>query len=59
MKSSFDELFSVEEDIFDECSLGCTQMRKTIVEGLSNSAQKLEEFTILEVPSQILFEVVM
>lgn len=31
--------------------------RKTIVEGFCNSPQKLEAFTILEVPLQILSEV--
>lgn len=33
------------------------QMRKMITEGLFNSPKKLEKFTILEVPSQILSEV--
>lgn len=33
-------------------------MRKMFVEGLFNSVQKLERFTILEVPSQIVSDIV-
>lgn len=58
-KSFFDELFSIEGDIFGDCSADWVQMRDTIIKRLFNSAQQLEEFMILEVPPQILSKVQM
>lgn len=52
----FDELSFVGRR-FDDCFVDWSQTRKKIIEGLFNSSQKLEKFTILEVLPKILSEV--
>lgn len=56
-KFSYNDLFTVESDIFKDCSIDWVQMKKMIIEGLFNSALKLEKFTILEVLSQTVSKV--
>lgn len=56
-KSFFDKLFSIESDIFGECSVNWLEIIEITIKGLFKSVQRLEEFTILEVPSQVLPEV--
>lgn len=57
IKSFYDDIFIVEGDIFEDCSFDWVQLSKMVVEELFNSIQKLEKFTVLEVPSQVVFEV--
>lgn len=56
-KSFYNDLFSVEGDIFKDCSIDRIQMRNMIVNGLFNPVPKLEKFTNLEVLSQTISEV--
>lgn len=57
LKSIYSNLFSVEGDIFENCSFAWVQMRKIILEELFNSVQKLEKPTVLDVPPQVVSRV--
>lgn len=58
MKSFYDELLSDEGDIFRECPVVWPALRAVIITGLFESVQGPKKYIIVEVPSEILEEVV-
>lgn len=50
-------IFSSDVDIFLKCLFDCPPMKKMILEEFFYTMQKLENFNILEVPTQVASEV--
>lgn len=57
VKEFYYKLFSVEGDIFKECSVAWSAFRLIIIAGLYDSVRRLEKYTIMDVPRDILKEV--
>lgn len=57
IKTSYDDTFSSNGNIFGNCSYNWAPIKKVILEELFHAVQKLETFNILGVQSQIVSEV--
>lgn len=57
MKSFFDELFSVEGDIFQDCPVVWPAFRLIIITSLFEFVRRLEKFMIMDIPVEVLEEV--
>lgn len=54
----FNNIFTAEGDIFDNCSTSRAPLKRVIMEEISSIVLKLEAHTILNIPEQTIFKVV-